>query len=201
MDIKMLTKRYSTPMYVKVIGTLLFPAVFIVMLVLPVFELIPYQQYATVFNAMGEPSGGYDATTKTMFAMLPLDYNSSATEVAFIIVAVVCVVCGIAFLWMNRAKLAAIPASILLTEIVFSFLRSPNPFYDINHIADFWEEANPAVSTKDVAGCVMQYNVDGDDFIFRQLSQYWMLLVCGVVLLAFVIFAIVSTKTLVEKKK
>lgn len=201
MDIKMLTKRYSTPMYVKVIGTLLFPAVFIIMLVLPVFELIPYQQYANVFNAKGEATGSYEATTKSMFSMLPVDYHSNGTEVIFVIIAVLCVICGIAFLWMNRAKLAAIPASVMLAEIIFSFLRSPKPFYDINHIADFWEQANPATSTKDMAGCIMQYSVDGKDYIFRQLGQYWMLWVCGAVLLAFVIFAIAVTKTLIEKKK
>lgn len=201
MDIKMLTQRYSTPMYIKVIGTLLFPAVFIMMLVLPVFELIPYQQYANVFNAKGEATGAYEATNKTIFSMLPVDYHSNAIEVVFIIVAVLCVICGIAFLWMNRAKLAAIPASVLLAEIIFAFLRSPEPFYDINHIADFWEKANPATSTKDVAGSIMQYTVDGDNFIFRQLGQYIVLLICGIVLLAFVICAIVVTKTLIEKKK
>ena len=75
MDIKMLTQRYSTPMYIKVIGTLLFPAVFIMMLVLPVFELIPYQQYANVFNAKGEATGAYEATNKTIFSMLPVELD------------------------------------------------------------------------------------------------------------------------------
>ena len=193
-------------MYVKVIGTLLFPAVLILMLVLPVFELIPLEEYANVFNIHGVPNGStYHPINKTMFSMLPLDYHHNSVETAFIIVAVLCAVCGIAFLWMNRAKLAAIPASLMLVMAVFSFLRSPNPFYDENHVEDFWEMVNknirPIPSTEDATGCIMQYKIDGKDYILHQLAQYWILWVAAAVLLAFVIFAIVKTKTLIEKKR
>ena len=217
MDISILTKRYSTPMYVKVIGTLLFPAVFILMLVLPVFELIPFEEYGMVFNIHGVAStSSYSSTKYTMFQMLPNDYKNGAVMGCFIAVAILCVICGIAFLWMNRAKLAAIPASIMAVMTIFSYLRSPEPdgkagdkiiryFYDSNHVEEFWEKVNqnvrPVPNTGDASGCVMEYKVDGKEVVFNQFGQYWLLWIASGVLLAFVIFAIVKTKTLIEKKK
>ena len=123
MDIKMLSKRYSTPGYIKVIGTLLFPAVFILMLVLPVFEMIPEDQYINVFNNQGVATGTYSSTQYTMFTMLQNDYHTGTTMAIFMVVAILSVICGIFFLWVNRPKLAAIPASLILVEVVFSVFR------------------------------------------------------------------------------
>lgn len=196
MDIKMLTNRYSTPGYVKVIGTLLFPAVFILMLVLPVFEMIPEDQYLNVFNNQGVASGSYTAEKLTMFGMLQNDYHTGAVSVCFIIVAVLAVLCGICFLWLNRPKLAAIPASVILVEIVFSIFRSPMKLFT----GVEYSKAMGA-TTDGAAGFVHRYQTANGFEIFHRLGQYWLLWCAGIVLLAFVIFAIVRTKTLIEKKK
>lgn len=196
MDIKMLTKRYSTPGYAKVIGTLLFPAVFILMLVLPVFEMIPEEQYLNVFNNQGVAGGSYSSKTFTMFTMLENDYHNGGIVVAFIVVAALAVLCGICFLWMNRPKLAAFPAAVLLVEIVFSIFRSPLKLYTGA------EYCKISGATDDgAAGFVHRYQA-GDGFeIFHRFGQYWLLWIAGIVLLAFIIVAIVRTKTLIEKKK
>ena len=196
MDIKILTTRYSTPGFVKIIGTLLFPAVLILMLVLPVFEMIPEDQYLNVFNNQGVASGSYSSKTFTMFTMLENDYHNNAIMVWFIIVAVLAVLCGICFLWMNRPKLAAIPASVLLVEIIFSIFRSPLKLYTGA------EYCKISGATDDgAAGFVHRYQTTDGFAIFHRFGQYWLLWIAGIILLAFIIVAIVRTKTLIEKKK
>lgn len=213
MDIKILTNRYSTPMYVKVIGTLLFPAIFILMVVLPVFEMIKLSDYANVFNINGVAKGSYDSTQYTIYTMLENDYHNGGVMVGFIIFAVLAVICGIAFLWMNRTKLAVIPASVLFVEVIFSIFRSPDAFYDAKHVADFWQQSINAgfvqnCATDDATGYVARYFCDGtadtvsaNDLIFNRMGQYWVLWIAAIVLMAFCIFGVVKTKTLIEKKK
>ena len=197
MDVSILTKRYSSPGTAKVIGTLLFPLVFILMLVLPVFEMIPEAEYLNVFNNQGVPSGGYSSTQYTMFNMMNNDYHSGAWAAWFIVFGVLSVLCGIAFLLMNRAKLAAIPASIILAEVIFSVFRSPAKLYTGVEYC----KAISKATTDGADGFVLRYQ-NGDAFeIFRTLGQYWVLWCAAIVLLAFVIYTIVVTKTLIEKKK
>ncbi len=195
MDIKMLSKRYSTPGYIKVIGTLLFPAVFILMLVLPVFEMIPEDQYINVFNNQGVATGTYSSTQYTMFTMLQNDYHNGAVMTIFIIVGVLSVLCGIFFLWVNRPKLAAIPASIILVEIIFSVFRSPAKLFTAVEYCN----AN-GISADGADGFVHRYT-NGSPEIFHRFGQYWLLWIAGIVLLAVVIWAIAGSKTLIEKKK
>ena len=197
MDITILTKRYSTPGSSKIIGTLLFPLVFILMLAIPVFEMIPEASYLNVFNNQGVPSGSYDSTQYTMYTMMNNDYHSGAWMAWFIVFGVLSVICGVAFLWMNRAKLAAIPASILLAEVIFSVFRSPLKLYTG---AEYCKAISKA-TTDGADGFVLRY-ANGDNFeIFRTLGSYWVLWLAAIVLLAFVIYTIVVTKTLIEKKK
>ena len=208
MDIKMLTNRYSTPMYIKVIGTLLFPLVFILMVAIPVFEMIPLDQYAKVFNFKGEATGSYSADTYTIFGMLNIDYPSGAALGFFMTFSILAVICGIAFLWMNRAKLAAAPMAVLFITVIFSLFRSPTHFYNGNEAYDFWNKLYTAglqtrgtIDQNDTDYFIHQYTVDGKDYIWSRLGQYWVLWVAALVLLAFSIVAIVKTKTLIEKKK
>ena len=197
MDIKMLTKRYSTPMYAKVLGTLLFPAVFILMLVLPVFEMIPQDQYLNVFNNQGVANGSYESTQYTMYTMMQNDYHTGGVMIGFIVVAVLCVLCGIFFLWANRPKIAAAPASIILAEVVFSIFRSPAKLYTGE---EFFKAFKPE-NASGAEGFVHQYKA-GDGFeIFHRFGQYWVLWIAAILLLAAVIVAIAVTKTLIEKKK
>ena len=109
-------------MCAKVLGTLLFPAVFILMLVLPVFEMIPQDQYLNVFNNQGVANGSYESTQYTMYTMMQNDYHTGGVMIGFIVVAVLCVLCGIFLLWANRPKIAAAPASIILAEVVFPYV-------------------------------------------------------------------------------
>lgn len=196
MDIKMLSNRYSTPGYVKAIGTLLFPAVFILMLVLPVFEMIPEDQYLNVFGVNGVASGSYTSTQYTMFTMLKNDYHSGAVVGWFIAVAVLCVLCGIFFLWVNRTKLAAIPASVMLAMVIFSVFRSPLKLYT----GAEWAKLN-SLPADGAVGFVHRYQIGDGYEIFHRFGQYWVLWIAVIVLLAFVIFGIVKTKTLIEKQK
>ncbi len=212
MDIKILTNRYSTPMYVKVIGTLLFPAIFILMVVLPVFEMIKLSDYANVFNINGAAKGSYDSTQYTMYTMLENDYHNGGVMIGFIIVAVLAVICGIAFLWMNRPKLAAIPAALIFWQVIFSVFRARQT--GINKAVpaklftgvEFWTSVDKSIASQDqpidkATGFVQQYTHDGQDYIFQYLGNYWMLWCIAIVLLAVVIVAIVTTKTMIEKKK
>lgn len=212
MDIKMLTKRYSTPMYIKAIGLILFPLVFILMLVLPVFELIPQEQYINVFNLQGAATGSYSAETFTVFTMLQNDYGNNLAMGIILTQCILSVVAGIALLWVNRPKLAAIPASVILWSIVFSVFRATATPVNKNVPAklysgtEFWTAISKSGATfdgspSDATGFVQQYTRDGNQYIFNMLGRYWILWVCGIILLAFVIFAIVRTKTLIEKKK
>ena len=192
MDIKMLSKRYSTPGYVKVIGTILFPAAFILIVVMPVFELIPQDQFMNVFNAQWVATGSsYTAEQLSMFTMLANDYGSGPAMGIFMAQCILSVIAGVALLWVNRPKLAAIPAAVMLWSIVFSVFRSPAHLYTGK---EFW-------GTADATDFVSVYTKDGVNSVFHTLGNYWMLWVCGIVLLAFAVFAIVSTKTLIEKKK
>ena len=195
MDVKILSKRSSTPGYLKVIGTLLFPAVFILMLVLPVFEMIPEDQYINVFNNQGVATGTYSSTQYTMFTMLENDYHTGTVMAIFMDVAILSALCGLFFLWVNRAKLAAIPASLLLAEVIFSVFRSPAKLYTS---AEYFS-AN-GLSTDGAEGFVHRYT-NGDPTIFHRFGQYWLLWICAFVLLAVVIWAIIASKTLIEKKK
>ncbi len=76
MDISILTKRYSTPVAIKAIGSIVFIVAFIMMVAIPVFALIPQDQYINVFNMQGVANGTYDSTTYTIFTMLANDYGS-----------------------------------------------------------------------------------------------------------------------------
>ena len=76
MDIKMLTKRYRTPVFAKGLGSILFIAVVVLMIALPVFELIPQSEYINVFNLSGSAKGDYSSTTYTIFTMMENDYGS-----------------------------------------------------------------------------------------------------------------------------
>ena len=204
MDVKMISKRYSTPTYIKAIGTLLFPAVFVVMLVMPIFELIPQDVYLNVFNVNGVATGSYESTQYTLFTMLANDYGNNIGFTVFMIQSILAVVCGVALLWVNRAKLAVIPAAVLMWEVIFSVFRSPAKLFTG---VEFWTEMNKAglasvdVSTVPDGGFVSRYAVDGKDCIFNTLGNYWMLWVCGLVLMAAVIAGVAVTKTLIEKQK
>ena len=75
MDINILTKRYSTPTALKALVSILFIVTFILLVAVPVFELIPQDQYINVFNLQGVPSGSYESTSYTVFTMLQNDYG------------------------------------------------------------------------------------------------------------------------------
>ena len=73
---------------------------------------------------------------------------------------------------------------------------------------DFWNKLYSAglqtrgtIDQNDTDYFIHQYTVDGKDYIWSRLGQYWVLWVAALVLLAFSIVAIVKTKTLIEKKK
>ncbi len=211
MDIKMLSKRYSTPMYVKVIGTILFPATVILMMILPVFELIPQEQYINVFNLQGVANGPYDATKYTMFTMMENDYGSGLAMGIMLTQCILAVIAGVLLLYVNRPKIAAVPAALIFWTIIFSIFRARST--STNNVpaklytgTEFWtavaKSGHPVDGDPESAtGFVQQYTRGGDNFIFRYLSDYWILWVCGAVLIAFTIFAIVKTKTLIEKDK
>lgn len=197
MDIKMLTKRYATPMFAKVLGVILFPAAFVLMLVLPVFELIPQDQYLNVFNNQCVAKGAYDSTQYTMFTMMQNDYHNGGIMIAFIIVAALCVCCGIFLLFANRPKMAAAPAALILTEVVFSIFRSPYKLYEAK---DFFKAFKPEIADG-ANGFVHQYKTGEDFSIFNCFTQYWVLWIAAILLFVGVIVAIATTKTLIEKKK
>ena len=213
MDISILTKRYSTPVAIKAIGSIVFIVAFIMMVAIPVFALIPQDQYINVFNMQGVANGTYDSTTYTIFTMLANDYGSGLAMGIMLTQCILSVICGIAFLWMNRTKLAIAPASVLFVEVIFSIFRSPDAFYDAKHVADFWQQSINAgfvqnCATDDATGYVARYFCDGtadkvsaNDLIFNRLGQYWVLWIAAIVLMAFCIFGVVKTKTLIEKKK
>lgn len=212
MDIKMLTKRYGTPTYIKAIGTILFPAVLILIIILPVFELIPQEQYINVFNLQGVANGNYDSTQYTIFTMMQNDYGTGLAMGIMLTQCILSAIAGVILLWINRPKIAAIPASVMLWTIIFSVFRARQTGINKDVPAklftgkEFWTEIAKSGHTvngdpSDATGFVQQYTHDGSNFVFRFLSDYWVVWVCGLVLLAFVIFAIVKTKTLIEKKK
>lgn len=200
-------------MYIKVIGTLLFPAVFLIMFLMPVFEMIPQEQFIKVFNFNGEMIGEtYDSTKYTIFTMLTNDYGTNAAQVIFLIQTILAVVCGIIFLWINRPKLATIPAAVVLWAAIFSAFRSTvqTDVMDADRIFftgnGFWEFMNDsglaAFSSSDSAsGFIHRYKINGQFNILHVLSQYWVIWCAAIVLLAFTIVAIAVTKTLIEKKK
>ncbi len=81
MDISILTKRYSTPVAIKAIGSIVFIVAFIMMVAIPVFALIPQDQYINVFNMQGVANGTYDSTTYTIFTMLArLSFGRSSSR-------------------------------------------------------------------------------------------------------------------------
>ena len=182
MDISILTKRYSTPVAIKAIGSIVFIVAFIMMVAIPVFALIPQDQYINVFNMQGVANGTYDSTTYTIFTMLA------------------------------RPKLAAIPAALIFWQVIFSVFRARQT--GINKAVpaklftgvEFWTSVDKSIASQDqpidkATGFVQQYTHDGQDYIFQYLGNYWMLWCIAIVLLAVVIVAIVTTKTMIEKKK
>ena len=199
-------------MYIKVIGTLLFPAVFLIMFLMPVFEMIPQEQFIKVFNFNGEMVGAtYDSTKYTIFTMLTNDYGNAA-QVIFMIQTILAVVCGVVFLWMNRPKLATIPAAVMLWATVFSAFRSTvqtdnmdadRVFFTGNGFWEFMNDSGLAKfsSADSASGFIHRYKIGGQFNILHVLSQYWVVWVAAIVLLAFSIAAIVLTKTMIEKKK
>ena len=219
MDIRILTDRYSTPMYIKIIGTLLFPALLILMLAMPVFELIPLETYGNIFNHNGVATGSYESDKYSIFSMLKIDFFSmlKMTKIdywadwvptIFVVIAVLAVNYGILLLWINRPKMAMAPAAILFVEIIFSIFRSPDVFYNIKGRPDapeFWQHISDTIasqdSTKDAQYFIHEYHVNGKTEIFNRFGYYWVLWIAGIVLIGFLIFAIVKTKTLIEKKK
>ncbi|MEE3334405.1 MAG: hypothetical protein VZR54_09110 [Ruminococcus sp.] len=208
MDIRILTDRYSTPMYIKIIGTLLFPALLILMLAMPVFELIPLETYGNIFNHNGVATGSYESDKYSIFSMLKIDYCADWVTTIFVVIAVLAVNYGILLLWINRPKMAMAPAAILFVEIIFSIFRSPDVFYNIKGRPDapeFWQHISDTIasqdSTKDAQYFIHEYHVNGKTEIFNRFGYYWVLWIAGIVLIGFLIFAIVKTKTLIEKKK
>ena len=107
MDINILTKRYSTPTALKALVSILFIVTFILLVAVPVFELIPQDQYINVFNLQGVPSGSYESTSYTVFTMLQNDYGSGLAMGIMLTQCILSVICGIALIWMNRPKMAA----------------------------------------------------------------------------------------------
>ena len=214
MDIKMLTKRYRTPVFAKGLGSILFIAVVVLMIALPVFELIPQSEYINVFNLSGSAKGDYSSTTYTIFTMMENDYGSGLAMGIMLTQCIISAVAGVALLWMNRPKFAAIPASLILWTVIFSVFRATQTGVNKDVPAklftgpEFWTNINKNVASVDgnidvdaKDTFVQQYTKDGTDYIFNTLRDYWILWVAGIVLLAFVIFSIVVTKTLVQKKK
>ena len=212
MDISILTKRYSTPVAIKAIGSIVFIVAFIMMVAIPVFALIPQDQYINVFNMQGVANGTYDSTTYTIFTMLANDYGSGLAMGIMLTQCILSVICGIAFLWMNRPKLAAIPAALIFWQVIFSVFRARQT--GINKAVpaklftgvEFWTSVDKSIASQDqpidkATGFVQQYTHDGQNFIFQYLGNYWMLWCIAIVLLAVVIVAIVTTKTMIEKKK
>ncbi len=113
---------------------------------------------------------------------------------------------------MNRPKLAAIPAALIFWQVIFSVFRARQT--GINKAVpaklftgvEFWTSVDKSIASQDqpidkATGFVQQYTHDGQDYIFQYLGNYWMLWCIAIVLLAVVIVAIVTTKTMIEKKK
>lgn len=203
MDVKMISKRYSTPTIIKIIGTLLFPAAVIIMMLLPVFELIPQDAYVKVFNIAGVATGSYESTQYTIFTMLANDYGSGLAMGIFVTQCILAAICGIALLWVNRPKIATAPAAVLLWTVIFSVFRSPAKLFTG---AEYWTYANKeglasVENANSASGFVTQYSIDGKDYIFNTLGQYWVLWCLGILVLALTIAGIIVTKTLIEKKK
>ena len=220
MDIKILTKRYKTPSYIKGIGSLLFIAVIILMIALPVFELIPQEQYANVFNLNGSAKGNtYDSTSYTIFQMMEYDYGSGLAMGIMLTQCILSAVAGIALLWMNRPKLALIPTSLICWTVIFSVFRATSTMInpDVNakilNGHEFWTEyvssPDSIVASMDqltlekaTKGTYIQrYTIDGKNYIFNTFGRYWLLWVGAFLLLVCSIAAIIVTKTLIEKKK
>ena len=211
MDISILTKRYSTPVAIKAIGSIVFIVAFIMMVAIPVFALIPQDQYINVFNMQGVANGTYDSTTYTIFTMLANDYGSGLAMGIMLTQCILSVICGIAFLWMNRPKLAAIPAALIFWQVIFSVFRARQT--GINKAVpaklftgvEFWTSVDKSIASQDqpidkATGFVQQYTHDGQDYIFQYLGNYWMLWCIAIVLLAVVIVAIVTTKTMINHR-
>ena len=202
MDVKMITKRYSTPTIIKIIGTLLFPAAFIIMMFLPVFELIPQDVYLNVFNTQGVASTAYESTQYTIFTMLANDYGSNLAMIIFVTQCVLAALCGVALLWMNRPKIATVPAAVLLWSVIFSVFRSPAKLFTGEEFWEYVTKNGLAASPNSTAsGFVIKYTVGGKDYIFNTLGQYWVLWCVAILVLTLTIVGIVLTKTLIEKKK
>ena len=216
MNVKILTTRYKTPSFIKLIGSILFIAVVVLMIAMPVFELIPQGQYIEAFNYDGALKEGatYTSETYTVFTMMQHDYGNAAAMAIMMTQCILGAVAGVALLWMNRPKFAAIPASLILWTVVFSVFRATQTGVNKDVPAklftgpEFWTNINKNVASVDgnidvdaKDTFVQQYTKDGTDYIFNTLRDYWILWVAGIVLLAFVIFSIVVTKTLVQKKK
>lgn len=215
MDIKMLTKRYRTPVFAKGLGSILFIAVVVLMIALPVFELIPQGEYINVFNLGGGTKGEvYSSTTYTIFTMMENDYGSGLAMGIMLTQCIISAIAGVALLWMNRPKFAAIPASLILWTVIFSVFRATQTGVNKEVPAklftgpEFWTSINKNVASVDgnidvdAKGTFIQQYTKGDEnFIFNTLGRYWVLWVMAIVLLAFVILSIIVTKTLVEKKK
>ena len=155
MDISILTKRYSTPVAIKAIGSIVFIVAFIMMVAIPVFALIPQDQYINVFNMQGVANGTYDSTTYTIFTMLANDYGSGLAMGIMLTQCILSVICGIAFLWMNRPKLAAIPAALLFWQVIFSVFRARQT--GINKAVpaklftgvEFWTSVDKSIASQD----------------------------------------------------
>ena len=167
-----------------------------------------------MFNLQGVANGSYDSTTYTIFTMMENDYGSGLAMGIMLTQCIISAVAGVALLWMNRPKFAAIPASLILWTVVFSVFRATQTGVNKDVPAklftgpEFWTNINKNVASVDgnidvdaKDTFVQQYTKDGTDYIFNTLRDYWILWVAGIVLLAFVIFSIVVTKTLVQKKK
>lgn len=220
MNVKILTTRYKTPSLLKIIGTILFITVVVLMIVLPVFELIPQDEYINVVNLKGEFKDGasYSSETYTIFTMMENDYTDTYGIALSIMMTqtIVAGVVGIALLWMNRPKIAMVPAAVIFWTIIFSVFRATKTILNDSVPAklfggnDFWDMvgASTDIANKgtydenSLKGVFMQqYTKDGKDYIFNQFGRYWLLWIAGILLIAGVIVAIVLTKTMIEKKK
>ena len=216
MNVKILTTRYKTPSFIKLIGSILFIAVVVLMIAMPVFELIPQDQYITAFNYDGSVKEGatYTAETFTIFTMMEHDYGNAAAMGIMITQCILGAVAGVALLWMNRPKLAAIPAAVICWTIIFSVFRATQT--GVNKVLpaklfdgpEFWTSVNKNIASLDgpfgdasKGTYVQQYTIDGKNYIFETFARYWLVWVAGGVLIACVIAAILLTKTLIEKKK
>lgn len=216
MNVKILTTRYKTPSFIKLIGSILFIAVVVLMIAMPVFELIPQGQYIAAFNYDGALKEGatYTSETYTVFTMMQHDYGNAAAMAIMMTQCIIGAVTGVALLWMNRPKLAAIPAAVICWTIIFSVFRATQT--GVNKVLpaklfdgpEFWTSVNKNISSLDgpfdtmsKGTYVQQYTIDKEHYIFSTFGRYWLIWVAGCVLLACVIAAILLTKTMIEKKK